>query len=81
MKSPVGILFAVAGLVLAVSPNARKAARKLVVRGAKLLLDLNSQAKPGTSAGTALGTVPMHISETVMESGGIPDNETSQVHQ
>jgi hypothetical protein len=81
MKSPVGILFAVAGLVLAVSPGARKTARRLVVRGVQLLLDLNNQAKPRTTPGTALGTVPVHITKPVMDIGAVSENEGARVQQ
>ncbi|MDQ0493412.1 hypothetical protein [Paenibacillus brasilensis] len=47
-KSPLGIIFAAAALVLAVSPEARKAARKLAVKGAGIALELADQVKDRT---------------------------------
>lgn len=48
VKSPLGIIFAAAALALAVSPEARKAARKLAVKGAGIVLELADQVKDGT---------------------------------
>jgi hypothetical protein len=45
IKSPIGILFAAAGVILAVSPDARKAVRKIAVKGTEWILDLNDQLK------------------------------------
>lgn len=49
IKNPIGLLLAAAGLALACSPNARKGARKLAVKGAELFLDLKDQVKARTS--------------------------------
>lgn len=43
LKSPFGIFLAAAGVVLAVSPDARKAARKLAVKGTGWFLDARDQ--------------------------------------
>ncbi|WP_025686432.1 hypothetical protein [Paenibacillus maysiensis] len=48
VKSPLGIIFAAAAIALAVSPEARKAARKLAVKGAGIVLELADQVKDGT---------------------------------
>ncbi|WP_342417712.1 hypothetical protein NST83_11755 [Paenibacillus sp. FSL R10-2782] len=48
VKSPLGIIFTAAALALAVSPEARKAARKLAVKGAGIVLELADQVKDGT---------------------------------
>jgi hypothetical protein len=45
IKSPIGILLAAAGVILAVSPDARKAVRKIAVKGTEWVLDLNDQLK------------------------------------
>jgi hypothetical protein len=45
IKSPIGILLAAAGVILAVSPDARKAVRKIAVKGTEWILDLNDQLK------------------------------------
>lgn len=47
-KSPLGIIVAAAAIALAVSPEARQAARKLAVKGAGVLLELSDQIKQGT---------------------------------
>lgn len=49
IKNPVGLLLAAAGLALACSPEARKQARKLAVRGTELFLDWKDQMKARTS--------------------------------
>ncbi|TBL76548.1 hypothetical protein [Paenibacillus thalictri] len=49
MKSPIAFLFAAAAVVLAVSPEARKAARRLAVKGTELILDVTDQVKDATS--------------------------------
>ncbi|AET61273.1 hypothetical protein ACWHAM_08140 [Paenibacillus terrae] len=48
VKSPLGIIFAAAAVALAVSPEARKAARKLAVKGAGIVLELADQVKDST---------------------------------
>lgn len=48
-KSPLGIIFAAAAVALAVSPEARKAARKLAVKGAAALLEIKDQIQDRTS--------------------------------
>ncbi|MEC0182830.1 hypothetical protein P4H61_15200 [Paenibacillus peoriae] len=48
VKSPLGIIFAAAAIALAVSPEARKAARRLAVKGAGIVLELADQVKDGT---------------------------------
>jgi hypothetical protein len=45
IKSPIGILLAAAGVILAVSPDARKAVRKIAVKGTEWALELNDQLK------------------------------------
>jgi hypothetical protein len=50
IKSPLGIAFVAAAVLLSVSPEARKAARKLAVRGTELLLDLSDQVKNAAAA-------------------------------
>jgi hypothetical protein len=47
IKSPIGILLAAAGVILAVSPDARKAVRKIAVKGTEWMLDMNDQLKAG----------------------------------
>lgn len=49
LKSPFGILLGAAAIVLAVSPEARKAARRLAVKGTELLLDVTDQIKDAAS--------------------------------
>jgi len=44
-KIPFGIALAAAGLLLASSPEARKGARKLAVKGAEVLLEVSDQIK------------------------------------
>jgi hypothetical protein len=46
-KSPITLLFAAVGVILAVSPDARKAVRKMAVKGTEWILDLNDQFKVG----------------------------------
>ncbi|TDF93036.1 hypothetical protein [Paenibacillus piri] len=50
IKSPLGFIFAAAAIVLAVSPEARKAARKLAVKGTEMLLEVADQIKDRTPA-------------------------------
>lgn len=45
IKSPLGVILVAAAAVLALSPEARKGARKLAVRGTGALLDLADQIK------------------------------------
>lgn len=45
LKSRVGILLGVAGLLLALSPEARRAARRAAVKGTETFLDLADQVK------------------------------------
>jgi hypothetical protein len=45
IKSPISILFVAAGVILAFSPDARKAVRKMAVKGTEWILDLNDQFK------------------------------------
>jgi hypothetical protein len=45
VKSPLGIVFVAAAVILSVSPDARKTARKWAVRGTELLLELTDQVK------------------------------------
>ncbi|MGZ0041097.1 hypothetical protein [Paenibacillus ottowii] len=47
-KSPLGFIFAATALVLAVSPEARKAARQVAVKGAGIMLELVDQVKDRT---------------------------------
>jgi hypothetical protein len=47
IKSPISLLFAAAGIILAFSPDARKAVRKMAVKGTEWILDLNEQFKAG----------------------------------
>ncbi|MFD0679323.1 MULTISPECIES: hypothetical protein [unclassified Paenibacillus] len=49
IKSPIGIIFAAAAVVLAVSPEARKAVRRFAVKGTEVLLDAADQIKTRTS--------------------------------
>ncbi|EHS57446.1 hypothetical protein [Paenibacillus sp. Aloe-11] len=48
VKSPLSIIFTAAAIALAVSPEARKAARKLAVKGAAMMLELADQVKDST---------------------------------
>jgi hypothetical protein len=54
LTSPVGIALTVAGVVLALSPEARKATRRLVVKGTAALLGAVDSVKDAT-AGTIEG--------------------------
>lgn len=45
IKSPLGIALAAAAVLLAVSPDARKAARKWAVKGTEALLDLSENIR------------------------------------
>jgi hypothetical protein len=47
IKSPISLLFIAAGVILAISPDARKAVRKMAVKGTEWMLDLNEQFKVG----------------------------------
>lgn len=49
IKNPVGLLLAAAGVVLACSPEARKGARKLAVKGTEMFLDWKDQIKARTT--------------------------------
>jgi hypothetical protein len=49
IKSPIGILLAAAGVILAISPDARKAVRKIAVKGTEWVLEMNDQLKTGIS--------------------------------
>ncbi|MFE5323851.1 hypothetical protein ACFQ88_34750 [Paenibacillus sp. NPDC056579] len=46
---PYGIALAAAGVLFAISPEARKAARKLAVKGAGALLEITDQIKEASS--------------------------------
>jgi hypothetical protein len=48
-KTPLSIMLAAAGILLAVSPEARGAARKLAVKLAGAMLDARDQIKEVTS--------------------------------
>ncbi|KIL41263.1 hypothetical protein SD70_08420 [Gordoniibacillus kamchatkensis] len=49
IKSPIGAGLAAAALLLALSPEARKTARKWAVKAAEAALDLSEQAKEATA--------------------------------
>ncbi|MGZ4163962.1 MAG: hypothetical protein ACXVDB_06470 [Tumebacillaceae bacterium] len=49
LNSPVGIALTLAGVVLALSPEARKATRKLVVKGTAALLGTVDSVKEATT--------------------------------
>jgi hypothetical protein len=49
IKSRIGIAFAAAAVILALSPEARKRARKLAVKGAEIFLDLSDRIKESTA--------------------------------
>lgn len=49
LKSPFGILIGAAAIALAVSPEARKAARRLAVKGTEMLLEVSDQIKEAAS--------------------------------
>lgn len=45
LKSPVGVALGAVGLLLALSPDARKTARKWAVKATEYILDVSEQAK------------------------------------
>ncbi|NGQ95786.1 hypothetical protein G3578_11535 [Brevibacillus sp. SYP-B805] len=45
IKSPLGVAFVAAAVILSVSPDARKTVRKWAVKGTELLLELTDQVK------------------------------------
>jgi hypothetical protein len=49
IKSPFGIILAGAAFLFALSPEARKAARRLAVKGTGTLLDITDQIKEAAS--------------------------------
>ncbi|WP_282936281.1 hypothetical protein [Paenibacillus sp. RC67] len=49
LKSPFGILIGAAAFVLAVSPEARKAARRLAVKGTEMVLEVSDHIKEAAS--------------------------------
>jgi hypothetical protein len=49
IKSPIGYALAAAAVALSISPEARKVARQLAVKGTEFILDLSEQAKAVTS--------------------------------
>lgn len=49
IKSRLGLMLAAAAVVFALSPEARKAARKLAVKGAGVLLGITDQIKDVTA--------------------------------
>ncbi|GAX88871.1 hypothetical protein [Effusibacillus lacus] len=62
MSSPLGIALTVAGVVLALSPEARKATRQVLVKGTSLLLgaaDTVKNAATGLAAGGTHSTGTM----------------------
>ncbi|WP_158453698.1 hypothetical protein [Paenibacillus beijingensis] len=46
-KSRIGIIAAVAGAIIALSPEARKALRTLAVKGTACIFDVNDRLKSG----------------------------------
>ncbi|GAA3406931.1 hypothetical protein ACFFNY_25250 [Paenibacillus hodogayensis] len=50
IKSPVGLALSAAALLLALSPEARKTARKWAVKATEMALDLSEQAKTAASS-------------------------------
>jgi Mg2+ and Co2+ transporter CorA len=49
IKSPIGFLLTAAAVILAISPEARKATRKLAVKGTAVVLDIIDQVKDATA--------------------------------
>jgi hypothetical protein len=47
-KSPFGLALAAAALLLALSPEARKTARKLVIKATEAAIDLSERTKEAT---------------------------------
>ncbi|MFC4768281.1 hypothetical protein [Effusibacillus consociatus] len=65
LSSPVGIALTVAGVVLALSPEARRVTRQALVKGTSLLLGAMDSAKSAT-AGLAAG-----VSESTAKLSGM----------
>lgn len=68
LSSPVGIALTVAGVVLALSPEARRATRQALVKGTSLLLGAVDTVK-SASAGLVSGAA-----ESTEKIGGITNN-------
>ncbi|MCD9023282.1 hypothetical protein [Cohnella silvisoli] len=80
IKSPIGILLAAAGVILAVSPDARKAVRKFAVKGTEWMLDLNDQLKAGIKE-VKLVNVRSGNDEIHASNGGILSSEQPHIDQ
>jgi hypothetical protein len=50
LKSPIGLVIAAGSLILALSPEARKTARRWAVKGTELLLETSDQIKAAASS-------------------------------
>ena len=51
LKNPIGFAFTATAVILALSPEARKTARKLAVKGTAAILDLADQMKEAVNQG------------------------------
>lgn len=65
-KSPFGLVFTAAAIILAVSPEAREATRKLAVKSTAAFLDLVDQAR--NAANTSPALLPMGESGSMSQS-------------
>jgi len=81
IKSPVGILFAAAGLILAVSPEARKTARKLTVKGVEVLLDFNDHLKTRANSAAPMEYINNRNHQSNSANMGILETEQPHIHQ
>ncbi|BBI31898.1 hypothetical protein [Cohnella abietis] len=79
-KSPISLLLAAAGIILAVSPNARKAVRKIAVKGTEWVLDMNDQLKAGIKE-VDLANVLSGKDENHAEKAGILSTEQTHIDQ
>jgi hypothetical protein len=80
LKSPIGLLLAAAGVILAVSPDARRAVRKIAVKGTEWVLDLNDQLKAGIKE-VQLVKDRSGMDDNLVSQGGILSKEQPHIDQ
>jgi hypothetical protein len=80
IKSPIGLLLAAAGVILAVSPDARRAVRKIAVKGTEWVLDLNDQLKAGIKE-VQLVKDRSGMDDNLVSQGGILSKEQPHIDQ
>jgi hypothetical protein len=77
LKNPFGFAFTATAVILALSPEARKAARRLAVKGTAAILDLADQMKEAVNQGPE--EVKSFFEEAQLEKTSLHVNENHPV--